>query len=55
MKKKITILLLSLMCLKMSAQITTYYQGTTLQTFLQYGKLNSVSDLDYIYSKAKNP
>ena len=31
------------------------YQGTTLQTFLQYGKLNSVSDLDYIYSKAKNP
>lgn len=30
------------------------YQGTTLQLFLQSGKLTNASDLDYIYSKAKN-
>ncbi len=30
------------------------YQGTTLQTFLQSGKLTKASDLDYIYTKAKN-
>ena len=29
------------------------YQGTTLQTFLQYGRLTNVSDLDYIYTEAK--
>ncbi len=31
------------------------YQGTTLQLFLQSGKLTNASDLDYIYSKAKKP
>ena len=31
------------------------YQGTTLQSFLQTGKLTNASDLDYIYTKAKNP
>lgn len=30
------------------------YQGTTLQLFLQSGKLTNASDLDYIYTKAKN-
>lgn len=30
------------------------YQGTTLQTFLQTGKLTNVDDLDYIYIKARN-
>lgn len=30
------------------------YQGTTLQAFLQSGKLTNASDLDYIYSKARN-
>ena len=30
------------------------YQGTTLQSFLQSGKLTNASDLDYIYTKAKN-
>lgn len=30
------------------------YQGTTLQSFLQSGKLTNASDLDYIYSKARN-
>lgn len=30
------------------------YQGTTLQSFLQSGKLTNASDLDYIYAKAKN-
>ena len=30
------------------------YQGTTLQPFLQSGKLTNASDLDYIYSKARN-
>lgn len=31
------------------------YQGTTLQAFLQSGKPTNASDLEYIYSKAKNP
>ena len=31
------------------------YQGTTLQNFLQSGKLTNASDLDYIYSKVSNP
>ncbi|MBO4574547.1 MAG: hypothetical protein J5708_04425 [Bacteroidales bacterium] len=30
------------------------YQGTTLQEFLQSGRLTNVSDLDYIYSKIEN-
>jgi hypothetical protein len=30
------------------------YQGTTLQEFLQSGRLTNVSDLDYIYSKIAN-
>lgn len=30
------------------------YQGTTLQSFLQSGKLTNASDLDYIYSKVRN-
>ena len=30
------------------------YQGTTLQSFLQSGKLTNSSDLDYIYSKVRN-
>ena len=30
------------------------YQGTTLPVFLQSGKLTNASDLDYIYSKARN-
>lgn len=29
------------------------YQGTTLQAFLQSGKLTDVNDLIYVYSKAK--
>ena len=32
----------------------TDYQGTTLPAFLQSGKLTNASDLDYIYTKAKN-
>lgn len=32
----------------------TDYQGTTLQSFLQSGKMTNASDLDYIYTKAKN-
>ncbi len=30
------------------------YQGTTLQSFLQTGKLTSADDLDYIYFKVNN-
>ena len=30
------------------------YQGTTLSAFLQSGKPTNASDLDYIYSKARN-
>jgi len=30
------------------------YQGTTLQAFLQTGRLTNAGDLDYIYSKANN-
>lgn len=30
------------------------YQGTTLQSFLQSGKLTNASDLDYIYTKVRN-
>ena len=30
------------------------YQGTTLQAFLQCGKLTNASDLDYIYAKVRN-
>ena len=29
------------------------YQGTTLQDFLQYGKLTNPTDLDYIFNKAR--
>ncbi len=40
-------------CLQRSNAFSDY-QGTTLQTFLQSGKLMNASDLDYIYSKARN-
>ena len=41
-------------CLQRSNAFSDY-QGTTLQTFLQTGKLTNTSDLDYIYSKVRNP
>ena len=41
-------------CLQRSNAFSDY-QGTTLQAFLQSGKLTNASDLDYIYSKARNP
>lgn len=31
------------------------YQGTTLQAFLQNGRLTNADDLDYIYSKVSQP
>ena len=40
-------------CLQRSNAFSDY-QGTTLQSFLQCGKLTNASDLDYIYSKARN-
>ena len=41
------------LCLQRSNAFSDY-QGTTLQAFLQSGKLTHASDLDYIYSKARN-
>lgn len=40
-------------CLQRSNAFSDY-QGTTLQAFLQSGKLTNASDLDYIYSKIRN-
>ena len=40
-------------CLQRSDAFSDY-QGTTLPAFLQSGKLIAASDLDYIYSKARN-
>ena len=37
-----------------SFEITGPFQGTTLQSFLQCGKLTNASDLDYIYAKVRN-
>ena len=41
-------------CLQRTSAFSDY-QGSTLQAFLQSGKPTNASDLDYIYSKVRNP
>ncbi len=41
-------------CLQRSNAFSDY-QGTTLQSFLQSGKLSDVRDIEYILNKAKTP